>query len=252
MAAASWCSKRGAVVLARRRQRHPRLDAVERAAARAHVGRAALGVHDAAAGHHPVDRAGADRLRRAEAVAVHDLAVEEVGHRRERDVRMRPHVDALAGRELARPHVIEEDERSDEAPLDGGQEAPHGEAAEIARPSVEDEEHGRAHAAPRELRTGGWMRDSSSSARVISCLARLAAADAARAPRRAGRSRPAAGASDRRSPRRRARRRRRTPCRRAAARTCRGRRCAPQPSSGMRVCHSPRMPPIGPGEADTR
>jgi hypothetical protein len=51
-------------------------------------------MHDAAPGSHPVDFAGADRLHTAEAVAVQDLAVEQVGHGREADVRMRPHVEA--------------------------------------------------------------------------------------------------------------------------------------------------------------
>ena len=51
---------------------------------------------------------------------MHDLALEQIGHRRQRDVRMRPHVDAVPRREVGRPHVIEEDERPDHAPLDGG------------------------------------------------------------------------------------------------------------------------------------
>src|SRR5262249_7098211 len=95
-------------------------------------------VSSAAAGSHPVDLPGSDRLVRAEAVAVHDLAVEEVGHRRERDVRMRTHVDAGAGREVDRPHVVEEDERADRATRGRGKHAPDGEAAEVARPRVDD------------------------------------------------------------------------------------------------------------------
>jgi hypothetical protein len=53
-------------------------------------------VHDAAARGHPVHLARADHLLGAEAVAMHDLAVEEVRDRREPDVRMRAHVDAAA------------------------------------------------------------------------------------------------------------------------------------------------------------
>ena len=69
--------------------------------------------------------------RGAEAVAVHDLAVEQEGDGGEPDMRMRPHVDALAAAELRRPEMVEEDERADHAPLAVGQRAAHREAAEI-------------------------------------------------------------------------------------------------------------------------
>ncbi len=36
-------------------------------------------------------------MRGAEAVAMHDLAVEQIGDGGEADMRMRPHVDAVAG-----------------------------------------------------------------------------------------------------------------------------------------------------------
>src|SRR5262249_4548042 len=48
------------------------------------------------------------------------------------NVRMRPHVDALAGTEFGRSHVIEEDEWSDHAALRRGQRAPHREPTEVA------------------------------------------------------------------------------------------------------------------------
>ena len=63
---------------------------------------------------------------------MHDLAVEEVGHGGEPDMRMRAHVDALAEEELGRPHLVEEDERPDHLPLRRRQRAAHLEAAEIA------------------------------------------------------------------------------------------------------------------------
>ena len=56
----------------------------------------------------------------AEAVAMDDLALEQVGHRREADVRVRPHVHARARRQLDRPHVVEEDERPDQPLLARG------------------------------------------------------------------------------------------------------------------------------------
>ena len=92
------------------------------------LGAGALGMHDAAAGGHPVDLAGPDRHRGAEAVAVHDLAVEQVGDGGKADVRMRPHVESAAGAEFGRAEMIEEHERPDHARLRRGQRAPHGEA----------------------------------------------------------------------------------------------------------------------------
>ena len=83
-------------------------------------------------GDHPVHRAGMDDLVGAEAVAVLELALEEVGDGGEPDVRVRPHVDALAGDELRRPGLVEEDERPDHLPLRRRQRAAHLEAAEVA------------------------------------------------------------------------------------------------------------------------
>ena len=62
-----------------------------------------------------------------------DLALEQIGHGREPDVRVRPHVHALPGRERDRPEVIEEDERTDALARERGQHAPHLEPAEVAR-----------------------------------------------------------------------------------------------------------------------
>ena len=89
---------------------------------------------DAAAGGHPVDRTRPDCLHRAEAVAVNDLAFEQVGDGGETDVRMRADVDALTGGEIGRAHVVEEDERPDHSPHRRRQDPPHDEAAEIALP----------------------------------------------------------------------------------------------------------------------
>jgi hypothetical protein len=115
------------------RQRHPGLDAEEPGFALAERRRRSLGVNDAAPGRHPVDRARPDRLHRAEAVAVQDLAVEEIGHGGEADMGVRPHVEAGAGPQGGRAHLVEEDEGPDHAPLRRGQHPPHLEAvAEIA------------------------------------------------------------------------------------------------------------------------
>ena len=130
----------------------------------------ALRMRDAAARRHPVHLAGPDRLLGADAVAMHDLAVEQIGDGRQPDVRMRPHVDRArnARREIDRTHVIEEDERPDHAPLRERQHASDLEAAEVAAPLFDDElDHGKstpscrrfasccAGRATREYRRGG-------------------------------------------------------------------------------------------------
>jgi hypothetical protein len=72
-------------------------------------------VDDAASGGHPVDVTRPNGLVRSEAVAVNALAVEQVGHRREADMRMRPHINALPRSEIRGRHVIKEDEQADQA-----------------------------------------------------------------------------------------------------------------------------------------
>jgi hypothetical protein len=54
-------------------------------------------MHDPAARNHPVDRTRLDRLDRPQTVAVKDLAVEEIGHGSETDMRMRTHIEARSG-----------------------------------------------------------------------------------------------------------------------------------------------------------
>jgi hypothetical protein len=96
------------------------------------IGRA-LGMRDAAAGGHQIHRTRSDFLDIALAVAMHDAAVEQIGDGGEPDMRMRPDVHALAGDELHRAEMIEEDERADHLPLAVRQRAAHREAiAKIA------------------------------------------------------------------------------------------------------------------------
>ena len=59
------------------------------------------------------------------------LSGEQPGHRREVDVRMRTHVDPLAGREPRRAELVDEHERPDHAALRARDRAPHLEAAEV-------------------------------------------------------------------------------------------------------------------------
>ena len=60
---------------------------------------------------------------------MHQRTVEEIRHRRETDMRMRSYVDALAGRNVRRPEVVEKDERADCLARAGGQDAADGESA---------------------------------------------------------------------------------------------------------------------------
>src|SRR5262245_14398114 len=78
-----------------------------------------LGMGDAAPSRHPVDLAGSDRLLHAQAVAMHDLAREQIGHRGKTEMRVRPYVGAPRNirREAHRTEMIEKDERADHAPL---------------------------------------------------------------------------------------------------------------------------------------
>ena len=67
-----------------------------------------------------------------------DLALEEIGDGGQPDVRMPAHVDAASGRELDRPHLVEEDERTNELAFGCGQHASYREAAQIAAAALED------------------------------------------------------------------------------------------------------------------
>src|SRR5262249_38487229 len=86
---------------------------------------------DAASRRHPVHRAGADRHGAAEAVAMHDLAVEQIGDGGKADMRMRPHIDAFAGAKYCGPEMIEENEWADHTRARRGQRAANLQSTEI-------------------------------------------------------------------------------------------------------------------------
>ena len=94
------------------------------------------------AGGHPVHIAWADVLHGSKAVAMPQRAFEQIRNRGKTDVRMRANVDALALRELRRPHMIEEHERSDAARRKLRQHAADGEAAKIVHAAI-DQSKGR-------------------------------------------------------------------------------------------------------------
>ena len=71
---------------------------------------------DAAAGGHQIDRAGLDHRVAADAVAMLDRAVEQIGDGGEVDVRVGADVHALARRQPRRAELVDEDERADHRP----------------------------------------------------------------------------------------------------------------------------------------
>src|SRR5262245_6815193 len=91
-------------------QRDPGLDAVQCPTLSAGA-LEALRMGDAATGRHPIDLARNDRLLGPDAIAMHDLALEQIGDRGQADMRVGTNVDLLAdaGRELDRSHMVEED-----------------------------------------------------------------------------------------------------------------------------------------------
>lgn len=97
-----------------------------------------FGMHDAASGGHPIDVTRPNRLVRSEAVAVNDLAVEEVRHGREADMRMRAHIDPVTRGEFGGPEVIEEHERANAKPHRRRQNTSDGKAAKVVRAGVDN------------------------------------------------------------------------------------------------------------------
>ena len=61
-----------------------------------------------------------------------DAPLHKIGHRRQPDMRVRAHVDALAGQEFDRAELIEEDEWPDHLTPGRRQRAAHFEPAQIA------------------------------------------------------------------------------------------------------------------------
>ena len=137
-----------------------------------------------APGDHPVHRAGMDHLVGAEAVAVLELAAEEIGDGGEPDMRMRPHVDALAGQELRRPRLVEEDERPDHLPLRRRQRPAHLEAAEVA--GARDDQ--RLDRVDRVAGRAARVERGVPAHRVILALSAASAASAKRNPATAKRN----------------------------------------------------------------
>jgi hypothetical protein len=138
------------------RQRDPDLNAIEFLAPFSQLVIGALGVRDAASGGHPVNRAGLDGLHAAEAVPVNDGALEQIGHGGKTDVRMRSDVDPETRRQLSRSHLVEENERTDIAPLRRRQYPADFKSSDVARPRHHDSFQRPARR--RQLRLGFFSR----------------------------------------------------------------------------------------------
>ena len=96
---------------------------------------------------------------------MHDLACEEIGHRRKTDMRMRPDVDALARRKRGRTHEIEEDDRPDVPYRRRGQQSRDREAAEVAHPAFDDRRDSVHEAVRSRVRASGGTASRRRAAR---------------------------------------------------------------------------------------
>jgi hypothetical protein len=146
------------------RQRDPGLDAMQAIALNPGA-LEPLATGDAAPGRHPVDFLRPDRPFVAEAVAMHDLAVEQVGHGRQTDMRMRANVDARP--QINWPHMIEEDEGPDHLPLGEWQHATDLKAAAEAAAALLDDQFNHNDSPSGSGATRGRGDDEAASALSI-------------------------------------------------------------------------------------
>ncbi len=99
-------------VLLRLRQRDPCLQAGHGHRAAAQLLRRPLGMDDAPARRHQIHIARRNHHLRAKRIPVADFAVEQIGDGGKADMRMRAHIEHLAGRQDRRAHLVKEDERA--------------------------------------------------------------------------------------------------------------------------------------------
>src|SRR5436189_480561 len=125
------------------RHARPELQPVRAAAHAAQLWWRALRVRNAAAGSHPIDGAGLDRLYGADAVAMNDASFEQVSHRRQPDMRVRTDIVVPEGLELLGTEMIEEKERPHGLPFRRGKTAANLALAHFphSRPQYQDVSH---------------------------------------------------------------------------------------------------------------
>src|ERR1700751_1653477 len=120
--------KLGFGLLMRQREPNPELETVRARTSVPHFGTRAFGRDDTASGGHPIDIAWPNRLVRSETIAMNDLAIKGIRHRRKADMRVRPNIETMSRSEIHRPDMT--------ARL-CGKHAAHGKAAEIARSGID-------------------------------------------------------------------------------------------------------------------
>src|SRR5687767_48596 len=94
-------------------------------------------MYDAPAGRHPVDVSRTNGLVRTKAVTVKDLTLEEIGHSRQSNVRMGPHVEPGAWSKNGSAHLIEKDKWPDHAPGGRRQYPAHRKTTQVAWTTVD-------------------------------------------------------------------------------------------------------------------
>jgi len=70
---------------------------------------------------------------------VEDLPVEQVGDGGQTDMGVGPNVDAIPGREIGGPHLVEEDKRADGFSHRRGQDAADAESAEVLAATLDQQ-----------------------------------------------------------------------------------------------------------------
>jgi len=116
-----------------RRQCDPGLKAQKIAARRPARRRSTLGMDDPRTRRHPVHLSGPDGLDATQTVAMDDLAINQIGHGRETDMRVGLHGKTMTRLEHPWPQMIEEDERTDHTAMTGRECTPRTEPiAQIA------------------------------------------------------------------------------------------------------------------------
>ena len=91
-----------------------------------------FGVNNASTGRHPVHIARINLPDITQTVTMLERAVEQISDRGQRNMWVRPYIDAGSCGELRRAQVIEKDERTHHLPAGKGQNPPHHEAAQVA------------------------------------------------------------------------------------------------------------------------
>ncbi len=109
-------------------QRHPTTASRDCDKSSAQIIGNAFGMHNAAPRRHQIHRPRLNALHLAQTVAMHHRALIQRRHRRQPNVRMRPHIMVRTGRNLHRTKVIEKQERPDALRLRGRQQTAHVEA----------------------------------------------------------------------------------------------------------------------------